>query len=160
VQCQAGGALFPCIGAGIMQSLDGFRGALYNAGMYRLAKRSVMHAWIACVAILFGALAPALSHSFSPPSQAFAGAEICTSTGLKFVAPAIGGPAKLFLDTALDKPKHCGDCVLHALALGLLPSGALFAMLEPHALFPFLFYQAHSPLFPWTVASSRAPPLA
>jgi hypothetical protein len=108
-------------------------------------------AWVACLAILFGALAPSLTHAFA--KAAVAGSmEVCTSSGIKLIAqPADGGKHA--------GAKHCGYCAMHNVSPGLIPpSNALIVARGAFALAPSLFYRAAHALFPWTVAASRAPP--
>jgi hypothetical protein len=127
--------------------------------VYRFAKRSVVHAWIACVAILFSVLAPALSQAFEAPAGPAESVEICTSTGPKFVSITRADSAQFLLDCMMGKSKHCGYCAVHDHPLALLPpANSLAASIATLSLSPPLFYRARHTLFAWTVAQSRAPP--
>ncbi len=108
-------------------------------------------AWLACIAILFAALAPSISQALSTASSATQ-TEIC-STGATKLVKVTAGKALHF--------QHCPFCATHAGSFALPPSASL-AMPLPEARHsrPFLFYQSPRPLPIWTVAQSRAPPLS
>jgi hypothetical protein len=126
--------------------------------MNGLANRWRCSVWIALFAILFGALAPTISHAFAAGSGLPLDAPICTSEGSS-LAPTAG--AKPSQETMLDGFKHCAYCLTHAGSFALTPqSSTVFAVDAGRDLFPTLFYQAPGRLFPWTAAQSRAPPAA
>ena len=55
---------------------------------------------------------------------------------------------------------HCPYCVIHVDVIGTLPQRFSNTSVATLAYFlPPLFYRSPQPLFAWTVASSRAPPL-
>lgn len=117
--------------------------------------------WLACCAILLGALAPAISHAVQldvPDGWT----EICSVTGAKLVRIADGetrakpGPA----DSGLHVYSHCPYCALHVDALGLPPvAPALPALLPLNFEVPELFLLAPRTLHAWATAQPRAPPL-
>jgi hypothetical protein len=125
-------------------------------------KRSRLVSWIACLAMLVAALAPALSHALSPVGHAAETAnavEVCTMAGMQLVMlDADGGKIK----TPLHKSAAMADCpycASHANAIGLRPNcSPVLSSLAPIALAPALFYQAARPLYAWAPAQSRAPP--
>jgi hypothetical protein len=125
--------------------------------MFKLARQRVLHVWIALLAILFSAMAPALSQAMAAPGSAAPSMEICTMDGLKAMPPDAadttdGPPAAHFL-------KHCSFCLSHSTPPALPPPGGFViagtSSVEPY---PPLFYQAAHALFPWTAANPRAPP--
>ncbi|WP_332877444.1 DUF2946 domain-containing protein [Massilia sp. S19_KUP03_FR1] len=116
-------------------------------------------AWIACIAMLFAALAPSISHAMSTlpgdPST-----EICSTSGSKFVkvtasSDDVSYPGK----HPLVHVEHCPLCATHAGTFPLPPSaGFIIPLIETQATHPLLFFQAPHPLAIWTAAQSRAPP--
>ena len=123
---------------------------------YRLALVS----WIALLAILFGSLAPSISHAVKVKStQDVSWAEICSADGIRFLhvggqLPDSSAPSEHGLHM-----EDCPFCLNHAGAQGLPPSNEyampVTASLSMH---PPLFYQSPDPLFIWAAAQSRAPP--
>lgn len=121
--------------------------------------------WIACVALLMSASAPAMSQALRPDVPA-GWAEICSVTGTQLVK--LEGN----LQTGAEKPgstdegaskhglKQCPYCSTHATVWGLPP--AVSTTLPTHALalaVPALFLTAPRPLFAWASAQPRAPPV-
>jgi hypothetical protein len=129
--------------------------------MQRFAKTKVLPAWIALLAFLFGVLAPTVSHAIATSLPQAQAAEVCTSTGIKLVAPDSGHKAKPGSGPVVKGFNHCAFCATHAGTFALLPpSGLVPAVPHGNDLFPSLFYQSPTPLFAWTLAKSRAPPVA
>lgn len=122
-------------------------------------------AWIACLAILFNAFAPLVSHAMEAPASAAMTIEVCTAMGMTTMPLALAlaqdgddasGAGKLH-----KAMNHCGYCVSHAASHGLPPPSAIaFAVPAGRDVYPPLYYHAPRPLFPWSLAQSRAPPLA
>ncbi|CAN5296101.1 hypothetical protein BH11PSE11_BH11PSE11_10550 [soil metagenome] len=130
--------------------------------------RHVLTAWIACFAILLSSLAPSISHALAATNNAGnVITEVCTSTGLKLVdkvgVPFLNASLKSSLpaDSKMMKSGHCPYCLPRAGSLGMPP---VVTLTLPPAVaaqsFPSLSYLAPRPLFTWTSARSRAPPLA
>lgn len=114
--------------------------------------------WIAVVAILLAALAPALSHALASATGA-QWVEICTAQGSKWIqvgedGSESGTPASAHV---LD---HCPHCTLHAPNLGLPPVQHLAQLPLPlsHEV-PLAFLSAPRTLHAWVSAQPRAPPL-
>ena len=114
--------------------------------------------WIAILAVLWGVLAPSLSH-FLVSSSGQAWIEVCTSTGTKLIA--------VDTDEAPDDQKnnihtgvHCPYCrlqqdlpaVAHAPGVLVLADGTVRGVPAPPALTPPL------PAAVWPAHHSRAPP--
>jgi hypothetical protein len=124
-------------------------------------------AWIACLAILFNALVPLVSHAMdavSPaPAQAVMELEVCTALGMQTMplglAPA-GQEQERSAEGKLHKTmSHCAWCAAHASPHGLPPpTHAAFAPAAGRDAYPPLYYHASRPLFPWSLAQPRAPP--
>jgi len=111
--------------------------------------------WIACLAILVGAFAPAVSHALESPGGS-TWVEVCSALGAQFVkvsddsSPAPSGPLL----------EHCPYCSLHANDLAL-PTAALPApvLAAARAGPPGRFFTAPRTPFAWAAALPRAPPL-
>jgi hypothetical protein len=115
-------------------------------------------AWLACFAILFAALAPSISHAFTP-SNSQTWTEICTANGLSMVMVGDNGDAPAEPSTKLSHLEHCPFCSSHGGSLALLPpTGMPIPLIDTHESHPSLFFQSPHPLPIWTSAQSRAPP--
>lgn len=116
-------------------------------------------AWIACIAMLFAALAPSVSHALSA-SRGETWTEICSVGGMKLVKVIDG--AAVTADPAEQHSahlKHCPFCAVHADSSALPPGAAVvIPLLETADLVPFLFLRSPQPLTAWTTAQPRAPP--
>lgn len=132
--------------------------------------RRLLHAWIACCAILLNALAPVVSHALAL-ADGRPGWEICRNDGTRLRGHGTldqatfqaltdrANPARPPADEATPMT-DCGYCLAHAGALGLPPAASLplpFAALPAER--PFLFYHAPRPLETWVAAHPRGPPV-
>jgi hypothetical protein len=138
----------------------------YNAGMLTLTRHWRMRAriaWIACLAILFSAFAPLVSHAMeaASPAPVIMAMEVCTAMGMETISMA-GPERSASASGKLQKSmNHCGYCVAHAGAHGLPPpTNTAFAAPAGRDAWPPLYYHASRPLFPWSLAQPRAPPLS
>ncbi|MYM81637.1 DUF2946 domain-containing protein [Duganella sp. FT50W] len=124
--------------------------------MINLAKRKTLYLWIAMLAMLFGALAPTVSHALAAGAQVDAALMLCTANGYKIVKPS-GGDGQAPLDA--KSLQHCAFCPLHggADALPASPAVAL-APSAGRAPYPPLFYRAPRAQHIWSAAQQRAPP--
>ena len=113
----------------------------------------MLASWIALLAILFGALAPTLSHAFVPAAAQPVEFPICSAAG--HAAPDVknGG-----IDLGVDPFKHCPFCADQHHAPGLLPTSSAGLLVIGSPVLPSLFYQAPEPLFHWAATRSRGPP--
>jgi hypothetical protein len=113
-------------------------------------------AWIACLAMLFAALAP----SFAQAARGGDWTEVCSAAGVKMVKtlPGQGDPAD---PGSMDKHlEHCAFCATHPTPSLLLPGNASsMPLLLGRDSYPPLFFQSPSPLAAWLHAQSRAPPV-
>jgi hypothetical protein len=113
--------------------------------------------WIAALAILLAALAPALSHALASATGTN-WIEICTTQGSKWIQAGEDGTERAPASSHLLE--HCPYCTLQAPALGLPPA----TLLDPlplrlsHAV-PLAFLSAPRTLHAWVSAQPRAPPL-
>ena len=122
--------------------------------MYFIKHRKLIH-WIAALAILMGALAPAVSQALSLANsgQGFV-VEICSTSGSK-MTQVIGD------DETSSSPamgSHCSYCVVQPIYL--LPSITAFEFAAPqcHIAQSVSTYQAPQILSAWVRLPSRAPP--
>jgi len=123
-------------------------------------------AWIACLAILFNAFAPLVSHAMatSGAAPAVMQMEVCTAMGMETVPVVLSGASSGGDDAVPGKLQkdmnHCGYCLFHhATAHGLPPPmRAGFVPAAGRDAWPPLYYHASRPLFPWSLAQPRAPP--
>jgi hypothetical protein len=134
--------------------------ASYNSRMSRFFRTRTLQVWIACLAILFGSLAPAISPAPAAASAGAARLEICTRAGIMLVAVSDTAASESPLGLMQDHLQHCPCCLAQDRPFALLPPLQLtFAILGGHDLFPALFYEAPHPLFSWSAANPRAPPV-
>lgn len=107
--------------------------------------------WFACLAILFGALAPTVAQVH----QARVGdplLDICSATGIGADAPAKSGPGTL-------AKQHCPFCTLQLPDLAPAPASCGSVLVtELPAGPPALFLLAPRTLHAWAHANPRAPP--
>jgi hypothetical protein len=116
--------------------------------------RKFIH-WIAALAILLGALAPAVSQALSLASsgQGFV-VEICTTSGTKMTQ--VIGEEQSSSSPAMGS--HCPYCVVQPIYL--LPGISVFEFSAPQAYVAQVqaTYQAPQILSAWVTLPSRAPP--
>ncbi len=128
---------------------------------YSLARRRLT-LWIAMLAILFSALAPAVSQALAVNRASAGWAEICTAAGSKLVQLGVeqpGGQPQPASDPLSHHLKNCPYCAAHAGGPALAPPPTIvFAVLGGHDVFPLLFYTAPSVQFAWSPAAPRGPP--
>ena len=124
--------------------------------MHKLVRQHMMWVWAAMLGVLFGAMAPTLSHAMPASGRLTEAVQVCTMEGMQTIVvdkqqPAGAGAPHLF--------EHCPYCTLHGDAALPPPSAGLTLALLPLGDFrPPLFYQAARPLFTWNAAHPRAPP--
>ena len=129
------------------------------AAMYPAQPISRLAIWIAILAVLAGSVMPSVSHllaSWKGPVWA----QMCSTSGTRFVALGDLAPKSPLGDMATDHTKHCPFCLNHGGSLGLPPAAPLtLPLLAGTSLLPLQFYQSHRPLFAWATAQPRGPPV-
>ena len=116
--------------------------------------------WLATLALLLGALAPAVAQALVDTRSDAGWVEICSSSGMRWVQlNADADPG----DPASDEPmadgsRHCPWCNLHG-ATGLPPAPTLTPLLAPLATVPQVPPSPVSFATFWPAAPPRAPPL-
>lgn len=122
--------------------------------MYFIKRRKFIY-WIAAIAILLVALAPAVSQalSFASSGQGFV-VEICTTSGTKMTQ--VIGDEESSSSPAMGS--HCPYCVVQPIYL--LPSISAFEFVAPQSYLTqsLSAYQAPQILSAWVRLPSRAPP--
>ncbi len=113
--------------------------------------------WLACLAVLFGALAPAVSHALQggagDPLRDICSASPAASSDGTSGKPAPGGEIPFSM-------QHCPYCTLHAPDLAPAPATCGTVILADLAIDPpALFLVAPRTLHAWASANPRAPPL-
>ncbi len=125
--------------------------------MFSMAKHRVLHVWIALLAILFGALAPAVSHALAAADRHAGQVELCTATGVQLVeVPAPDSKQTL---PPMHDMGHCACCTSHHALHALPSSSAAIAVTGGRAIHPALFHAAPRLLHAWSPAAPRGPPL-
>jgi len=117
-------------------------------------------AWIASFAVLLSLLAPSISFAAARDAGA-SWQEICSVGGFKLIKVADGQNPKSSppVGTATH-PEHCPFCFTHAGSFGLPPTVEFsLPVVTGSNASPILFYQSPHPLYIWSTAQSRAPPL-
>jgi hypothetical protein len=119
-------------------------------------------AWLASVAIVFSALAPAISHAMSAGQDNGSWQEICSATGNKWILVTADMDIKSPVKNTDSKPasmQHCPYCITHAGSFALV-ADIQPAVINPDVSYslPELFYHSPRPLFAWAASSPRAPP--
>ena len=119
-------------------------------------------AWIACIAILLGALAPTVSFAVSWASGGeLRWVEVCTTSGVKLVPVdadrALGEDGSS--SDGLFAAERCPLCFIQGGLLALPPSpGMSLPVLSGRDPFSAVHYRAPPPLFLWAASNPRAPP--
>jgi hypothetical protein len=118
----------------------------------------VLASWIAVLAILMAALAPAISHALGAEDGA-PWIEVCSSVGAKWVQLEDGSTNQAPGPGDGHAFEHCPYCSLHANAVAIPATLLVVAWVEPVSAFlPVAFLAAPRTLFAWTSAQPRAPP--
>ena len=117
-------------------------------------KNRLVH-WIAALAIVMSALAPAVSQvvSLAKHGQGFA-MEICAADGAKSQISVQSEDPAEFADSA----QPCPYCIAHTVITPAFNTKLTFQAPQTLALLPQLFYQSPKPLAVWVTPPSAAPP--
>jgi hypothetical protein len=110
------------------------------------------------LAILFGALAPTVSHALAAAGNSSETIEICTVNGYKVVKLS-GSDSSKVPSSPKHSMEHCAFCTIHGGSQAL--TSALFITVVPDPgrdIYPLLFYTAPQSLHAWSAAKPRGPP--
>jgi len=117
-------------------------------------------AWIACIAMLFAALAPSMSQAMAVmPGGTWT--EICGMGGTRFVkVTSAAGDVSDHAPSGVAHVDHCPLCATHAGSFALPTTAGYFVpLIDTRETHPFLIFQSPQPLAIWHLAQARAPPL-
>jgi len=115
-------------------------------------------AWLASLAIVLNALAPALSHAMDSGHGDSLLIEICSAAGNKSPI-SIPLDSEKPADTQPDSMQHCPYCLTHAGSFALMADvQPLITNPDLSYSLPELFYHAPRPLYAWAASNPRAPP--
>lgn len=114
--------------------------------------------WMAVLAILAAALAPAISHALAAENGT-AWVEVCSTAGAKWVQAGDDSSLPDEAPGAAHPFEHCPCCAMHA-DLAVVPAAPTVAQPTPALpqLVPPAFLAAPRTLHAWRIAQSRAPP--
>lgn len=127
--------------------------------MHILSKQRLAVAWFAMLSILFGALAPTVSHAMATVQPLTEEVQVCTMGGMVTIVLSKAQSEKSPAPVQDHMFKHCAYCSVHGGAVPAPPVAAFVLPVIPQStLYPPLFYRSAAPLFAWTVSLSRAPP--
>ena len=118
-------------------------------------KNRLIH-WIAALAIVMSALAPAVSQavSLAKHGQGFS-MEICSVDGSKMQINAQGQDQD---QDASNQAQPCPYCLVHSTIIPAFNTNLTFQAPQSFAMLPQLFYQSPKPLAVWVTPPSAAPP--
>jgi hypothetical protein len=119
-------------------------------------------AWVALLAVLFGAAAPTFARAMAAwQGDNAAWTEICTSAGMVRIAVPAGDAPEGSGNGGIAVDGDCPYCLMQACSPAL-PGAARLALpaAEPFRPLPELAYRSPRPLFAWATAQPRAPPFA
>jgi len=128
--------------------------------MRKFVKRQMI-VWLALLGVLFGTLAPAVSHAMARSHTVSFEMQICSSAGMRTMIVESGDHGAPAGVGAMHPFEHCPYCSQNGNLPALLPVAP--PILHAPACrpgYPALFYQSAAPSFPWTASSPRAPPVA
>lgn len=134
-------------------------------GMSRFTRRTaIVAAWLACLAMLFAALAPSIARANSARHDGV-WTQICSAGGTRLVKVSLADAgAHVSPDDGGAPAAHgepCPFCSVHAASFALPPDGGFSVpVIDNPQYFTFLFRPALRPPARWIKAQSRAPPLA
>lgn len=123
--------------------------------MFRTRQWRACFTWLAFMAILAAALMPSVSRALASDRVAnIMMAELCAPSGMRY-ADMQKPPG----DKHASHMDDCAYCRFHADTPALPTVITLVAPGEIAAVRPRLFYHSPTPLFAWTAARPRGPPL-
>jgi Protein of unknown function (DUF2946) len=120
-------------------------------------------AWLALLAVLWGALVPTLAQAAVSSASRQGWVEVCSATGVLWMrvdggasspAAPTGQP-----DSMADASAHCPWCPMQGTA-GLPPEPALNTTTSAQGPVPAAAFTSARPATVWSSAQSRAPPAA
>lgn len=126
----------------------------------RLHRR--LTAWVALLALLFGALAPTVTQAMVAGGDRADWLQVCSVSGMVWVQADTGEVRDQQPDGGSpmgDASQHCPWCTLHGGVAGLPPAPHSIDLPPRLTDLPPAFYRAPLAATVWAPAQSRAPPL-
>lgn len=135
--------------------------------MFRTRHWRTCFTWLAFAAILAAALMPSALHALraqaSDRIESIMMAEICAPSGMSYAGMTAADMLAPDMQSPDDKaPGHMGDCAWCRFHTDAPALPAMAVIVEPGEIAsprPHLFYHSPTPLFAWTAARPRGPPL-
>ncbi len=136
------------------------RGRCYNFNMGMRRHSFIFACWVTLAAMLLAVMAPTLAHAFAGQARSLTiTAEICSAMGtpgmqrivVEEKSPASSHQAHF---------EHCPFCQAGSSPVALPCAPYVLPILAGTPPLPSLFYRSPTPLFAWTAAKPRGPPLA
>lgn len=114
--------------------------------------------WLASLALVFAALAPAVSHALALVSGSTAWVEVCTAQGSRWVQlDEAASPDEAPTDATAAQLDHCPYC--HLSQQGMAPAPLTVPLATAlHDGLPERFFTAPRTAHAWCSAQPRAPP--
>lgn len=138
-----------------------FGTACYTARMFLSLVHRRFTAWLAALALVFGALAPVVTQAMVRASGPSDWVEICSVSGMSWVKADTGEVATEDQQPMGDSASHhCPWCALHGGAAGAPSVHALPALGPLPSLQPAQALVSVSSPLVWNDAHPRAPPLS
>lgn len=117
-------------------------------------------AWLALLAMLWGALVPTLVQAAVSSSDRQGWVEVCSASGVLWVQVDSGAGSPTGQPGSMaDDAAHCPWCPMQG-AAGLPPGSALATPVCARGPVPAALFFSASPAALWSSAQSRAPPVA
>ncbi len=126
----------------------------------RLHRR--LTAWVALLALVFGALAPTVTQAMVAGGDRADWLQVCSVSGMVWVQADTGEVRDQQPDGGSpmdDASQHCPWCTLHGGVAGLSPASHSIDLPPRLTDLPPAFYRAPLAATVWAPAQSRAPPL-
>lgn len=120
-------------------------------------------AWLAMLAMVLGALAPAVAQAVVVSSDRAQWVEVCSFSGMVWVKADTDTDSQQAGDhsaPAADATMQCPWCTLHGGAASLPPVIAMAEPLPRQTDLPPAFFRAVTLSGIWAIAHARAPPLS
>ena len=116
--------------------------------------------WLALLGVLFGTLAPTVSHAMAGNHPPAIEMQICSAAGMTTMLVELGDGSTPASNGTMHLFEHCPYCSQAGSLPALLPAAQPVLPAPACATgYPERFYQSATPLFPWTASSPRAPPV-
>jgi hypothetical protein len=117
-------------------------------------------AWLALLAVLWGALVPTLAQAAVSASSRQGWVEVCSASGVLWVRVDGGAESPSGQSGSMaDAAAHCPWCLMQG-AAGLPPEPALSTTANALGPVPAAAFTSARPAAVWSPAQSRAPPAA